>query len=87
MVDTCPVLFDPKLMREAIKRAKIPLSVHMRAYDVYCKKWGPQLALIEDGYRGGFSLSELIVCLYAASFPEEEWPDRVDEAWRGMEGI
>ena len=42
--------------------AGIPWSMHLRAYDAYCKKWGPQKALIElegRNCRGGFSVSEL----------------------------
>lgn len=39
--------------------AGIPWSMHLRAYDVYCKKWSPQKALIEGGCRGGFGTEEL----------------------------
>lgn len=37
----------------------IPWDMHLRAYDVYCKRWSPQKALIEGGCRGGFSTGEL----------------------------
>ena len=42
--------------------AGIPWSMHLRAYDAYCKKWGPQKALIDlegRNCRGGFSTGEL----------------------------
>jgi hypothetical protein len=40
----------------------IPWSLHLEAYDAYCKRWSPQPALIdlEGRYcRGGFGVSEL----------------------------
>jgi hypothetical protein len=40
----------------------IPWSMHLRAYEGYCKKWSPQPALIDlDGRncRGGFVVGEL----------------------------
>ena len=40
----------------------IPWSLHLAAYEAYCKKWGPQPALIDlegRGCRGGFSTGEL----------------------------
>lgn len=39
--------------------AGIPWSLHLEAYDAYCKKWRPQPALIEGGCRGGFHTDEL----------------------------
>lgn len=39
--------------------AGIPWSMHLRAYDVYVKKYGPQPALIEGRCRGGFGVHEL----------------------------
>jgi DNA-binding transcriptional MerR regulator len=39
--------------------AGIPWAMHLRAYDAYCKKCGPQKALIEGWCRGGFSTNEL----------------------------
>jgi hypothetical protein len=33
--------------------------MHLRAYDVYCKKYGPQQAMIMGGCRGGFDIGEL----------------------------
>lgn len=40
----------------------IPWAIHLEAYEVYCKRWGPQPALIDlegRGCRGGFSTGEL----------------------------
>jgi hypothetical protein len=40
----------------------IPWSIHLEAYDAYCKKWSPQPALIDlegRNCRGGFSVGEL----------------------------
>jgi hypothetical protein len=42
--------------------AGIPWSMHLRAYDAYCKEYGPQSALIDlegRNCRGGFSTGEL----------------------------
>lgn len=42
--------------------AGIPWSMHLRAYDAYCKKYGPQEAMIDlegRGCRGGFGVGEL----------------------------
>src|SRR5271157_66817 len=39
--------------------AGIPWSMHMRAYDAYCKRHGRQQAMIEGGCRGGFATEEL----------------------------
>jgi hypothetical protein len=33
--------------------------MHLRAYDAYCKRYGPQKAMIEGWCRGGFGTSEL----------------------------
>lgn len=40
----------------------IPWAIHLEAYEVYCKRWSPQPALIDlegRGCRGGFSTGEL----------------------------
>lgn len=37
----------------------IPWSLHLEAYAVYCKRCGPQQALIEGWCRGGFHANEL----------------------------
>lgn len=42
--------------------AGIPWSMHLRAYDAYCKRYGPQQALIDlegRNCRGGFGVGEL----------------------------
>jgi hypothetical protein len=61
-------------------------SVYMAAYEVYAAVYGEQKALIdhERGCRGGFGRCELVAFLYARSFPRQEWPSRVDEAFREM---
>lgn len=65
--------------------SKAPQSVTLRAYEVYKHVYAEQEALITDGCRGGFSVGELVAFLYAHSFPKEEWRQRVDEAFAGME--
>ena len=68
-------------------RGRAPQSVTLRAYEVYCHVFGPQEAMVTGGCRGGFSTGELIAFLYARSFPKDEWQQRVDEAFRGMENL
>ncbi len=60
-----------------------PVSVTLRAYEVYTAVYGSQAALVTGNCRGGFSTSELIAFLYARSFPKPEWKQRVDEAFEG----
>lgn len=53
-------------VQTSIKRDKqslIPREVHLKAYEVYCERWGEKPALIHGGCRGGFGLSELIALL------------------------
>lgn len=72
------------------EQGKIPTSVHLLAYEVYCEVDSPQPALIDmegRGCRGGFGVSEVIALLYARSFPKKEWSDRVNEAYRGIENV
>lgn len=69
------------------KPATVRESIYMAAYEVYCHVFAPQQAMIEGGCRGGFSSGELVAFLYARSFPREQWSARVDEAWKGMEGL
>jgi len=41
---------------------RIPWDMHLRAYEAYSKRWGPQPAMIDlegRGCRGGFSVDEL----------------------------
>jgi hypothetical protein len=67
--------------------ARVPTTVTMRAYEVYCHIWGPQKALTTGDCRGGFAMGELIALLYAYPFPKDEWYGRFQEAITGMEGI
>jgi hypothetical protein len=69
------------------KGGKLAKVVTMRAYEVYCERYSPQEAMVTGGCRGGFSTGELIAFLYAHSFPKDQWSDRVDEAFRGMEYV
>jgi hypothetical protein len=69
------------------KGGKLRTEVTMAAYEVYCHVYAPQEAMVTEGCRGGFSTSELIAFLYARSFPKEQWSDRVDEAFAGMEHV
>lgn len=68
-------------------QSKAPQLVTFRAYEVYCKVFSPQPAMVTGWCRGGFSTGELIAFLYAHSFPEHEWGQHVDEAFKGMEGL
>lgn len=62
----------------------VPEVVSLRAYEVYCEVFAPQVALITGDCRGGFGIGELVAFLYARSFPRSEWRQRVDEAFAGM---
>lgn len=62
----------------------VPAPVALRAYEVYCELYGPQVAMVTGGCRGGFGAGEIIAFLYARSFPKDEWQRRVDEALRGL---
>ena len=64
---------------------RMPKSVTMAAYEVYCEVFAPQEAIITGGCRGGFGIGELIAFLYARSFPRNEWRKRSDEVFKGME--
>lgn len=77
---THPVQSTPKNGRPATA----PTAVTLRAYEVYCALYGPQQVLITGTCRGGFGVGELIAFLYARSFPPEEWRQRVDEAFSGL---
>ncbi len=77
----------PVQVNRSTKTGRCPVAVTMKAYEVYCKLYGPLEALVTGECRGGFGTNELIAFLYAASFPKNEWRSRVDEALIGMEGI
>lgn len=68
------------------KSARVPESVALRAYEVYCHVFAPQPAMVDvkNGCRGGFSVGEIVCFLYARSFPKDEWEVRFKEAQRGM---
>mgnify|MGYP001558145458 CR=1 FL=1 len=70
--------------RKPDKATVCPQVVTMAAYEVYCHIYGPQEALVTGGCRGGFSVEELVACLYARSFPKDQWRVRVEQAFRGM---
>jgi hypothetical protein len=55
--------------------AGIPWSIHLEAYDAYCKRHSKQQALIEGGCRGGFGVQELDSLIPG-------WRDRVSEIGR-----
>ena len=69
------------------KGGKISARVTMRAYEVYCKLYGEQDAIVTGDCRGGFGTGELIAFLYARSFPQQEWRQRFDEALNGMKHL
>lgn len=53
----------------------IPWSLHLKAYNAYCKKYSPQEALIDlaaRGCRGGFAVEELNMFVPG-------WRDEVEE--------
>lgn len=81
MSDTHPVQLSGQ------HRGNVSTKVTLRAYEVYKHVHGPQEAMVTGGCRGGFSAGELIAFLYAHSFPQAEWRQRVDEAFRGMENL
>jgi len=51
----------PESKRAPVQRFSggIPWSLHLEAYDAYCKQYGAQPALIQGGCRGGFGVGEL----------------------------
>lgn len=74
----------PKLAPSQIGRhgsGRIPWEMHLAAYEVYCEVFRPQEALITEGCRGGFGMTELFAFLYARSFPKKEWRQRTDEVF------
>lgn len=69
------------------KGGRCPKVVTMAAYEVYTAVYGAQEAMVTGGCRGGFSTGELIAFLYAKSFPQKEWRQRVNEAFRGAKNV
>lgn len=80
-IATHPVQTHQGFRRE---KARVPVVVTMRAYEVYVHCHGEQKAMVTGDCRGGFGDGELVAFLYARSFPKAEWSDRVTEALRGM---
>ena len=83
-METHPVQMAHLLPRE---QARITTAVTMAAYEVYCYVFAPQPALVTGECRGGFGIGELVAFLYARSFPQNEWRQRVDEALEGIQGF
>ena len=81
MIETHPV------QTHCRESARLPKSVTMLAYEVYCHLYTPQKAMVTNGCRGGFGSGEIIAFLYARSFPKNQWERRVDEAMNGMQGF
>ena len=69
------------------KKTRLPTTVTMQAYEVYCHVYAPQEALVTGGCRGGFGIFELVAFLYAYPHPREEWRARVDEVFKNAEGM
>ena len=62
------------------KSGTVRVEVAMAAYEVYCKVFAPQPAMVTGRCRGGFGTGELVAMLYARAFPRNEWRKRFDEA-------
>ncbi len=60
---------------------KLPAEVTRRAYEVYHHLY-PGQTLERLNERGGFGAGEIIAFLYARSFPQAEWDQRVNEAFK-----
>lgn len=71
--------------RSSNKQLAVPKEIALAAYEVYSHVFSPQEALINDHCRGGFGVSELVVFLYLRSLPKDQWREKLDELFRGME--
>lgn len=87
MTDKADIAVHPVQKDTTHRQGKVPQVVTLKAYEVYCHVCGEQKAIIEGNCRGGFGVGELIAFLYAATFPKQEWRQRVNEALQGMEYI
>ena len=65
------------------EQAKVWEPIYRAAYEVYSAVYGQQQDMIEGGCRGGFSTGELIVFLYARTFPKQQWRDCVESCFNG----
>lgn len=81
------ILTHPVQAPNKREQSRCPVVVSMLAYEVYCRLYGPQIALVTGDCRGGMSCGELIAFLYARNFPQSEWRARVDEAFNGMKNL
>lgn len=81
------ILTHPIQVGKRGDQGRVPQSVTMKAYEVYCHVFVPQPELVKGNCRGGFDTGELIGFLYAATFPKKEWRTRFDEAVTGMENV
>jgi hypothetical protein len=87
MTDTATKIETHPVQTVDRRGGKINKAVTMRAYEVYCHLFSPQPAMITGTCRGGFGTGELIAFLYARSFPQSEWHQRVEEALSGMDHL
>lgn len=85
--ETHPIQMPHTSYAQRSEGARLSKAVTMRAYEVYCHLYGPQEALVTGGCRGGLGLGELTAFLYARSFPQTEWRQRTDEAFKGMKNF
>ncbi len=83
MIETYPVQFG-MTNKHPSEVARVPATVSLRAYEVYCHLYSPQEAMVTVGCRGGFTVGEIVCFLYAHSFPKAEWRKRFQEASYGM---
>ena len=85
MSDAAAIEFHPVQIGDLGRRPRVPATVALRAYEVYCHLFREQPALVDlagRNCRGGFGAGELIAFLYAHSFPKTEWQARFDEAMK-----
>jgi hypothetical protein len=79
-----PAVMPVQAITKDRKPATLRAEVVLRAYEVYCHVYGKQEAMVTGGCRSGFSSGEIVAMLYARTFPQNEWRDRLDEAFRDM---
>ena len=79
-----PKMFPIQTHRLKRDASVVRESVYMAAYEVYSAVYSPQEAIITGNCRGGFGIGELTAFLYAKAFPRDEWRQRVDEAFVGI---
>ena len=84
--ETVPVQTDNIIVKRYAgdEGAQVPRCVAEKAYEVYGHFYGASQSFERLHERGGFSICELLMFLYAAAHPKEEWRARMDEANKGM---